>query len=74
MLSREEHLEQVKQRALRLLQLDDLWLAFWAFAAGVAEHPETQILAAKCLNMSTMLSGNEIQTRAELWAWMDRIR
>ena len=66
-VTRQEHLEWCKKRALRYVDVGDLKNAFSSFASDVSKHPETQGIT-KVIGMLglPLLMGGHLNTTVKM--------
>lgn len=68
-MTREEHLQWCKDRALEYVDANDTSQAFASFSSDMSKHPETANHSA--LKLGTMLlMGGHLNTPAEMRKWI----
>lgn len=69
-MTRQEHLQWCKDRAIEYVDADDLKNAFASFQSDMSKHPETENHAA--LQMGTMLLfGGHLSTGQQMREWIN---
>lgn len=69
-MTRSEHLQWCKDRAMEYVNIGDLTQAFASFSSDMTKHPETANHSALQLG-SMLLFGGHLQTANEMQKWIE---